>query len=111
MKVSHDDGKQSYLEFGQTVLMVRQSKGPAPLIDHIAYTISDYGNDGTSLADFKANHERIRAEFVARGLDPSEGAGITWGVHDPDGLHVQICPELNKPGNPLFEKAVGSVKR
>src|SRR5947209_5280288 len=49
MKVSHDDGKQAYLEFGDhgTWLLPRNAReGTAPpRVDHIAYTIDSWNKD------------------------------------------------------------------
>ena len=48
MKVSHDDGKQCYMSFGDTFLLPRNArtggKTPqtTPLISHIAYTIDNW---------------------------------------------------------------------
>ena len=106
MKVSHDNGKQCYLKFGETILIVRQSSGPAPLIDHVAYTISDYGSGNVDPAAFKVTNEAVKAELEARGLKPVPETELSWAVNDPDGFKVQVTPELMKPGHPMFEKAV-----
>jgi catechol 2,3-dioxygenase-like lactoylglutathione lyase family enzyme len=110
MKVTHDNGKQCYLGFGSTILIVRQAQsGPTPLIDHVAYTIADYGNDKTDPAVFKQTNDAVKAELEARGFTPAAETDLSWAVHDPDGFKVQIAPELMKPGNPMFEKAVGGI--
>src|SRR5690242_18148837 len=44
MQVSHDDGRQCYLTFGNTFLLprnIRQGR-TAPLVDHFAYTIETW---------------------------------------------------------------------
>ncbi|MEI4907993.1 hypothetical protein Q8G40_28325, partial [Klebsiella pneumoniae] len=62
MEVNHDNGRQCYLNFGRTILIIRQSQsGPTPLIDHIAYTIADYGKDGVDPAAFKATNDGVKA--------------------------------------------------
>jgi hypothetical protein len=98
------------LGFGSTILIVRQAQsGPTPLIDHVAYTIADYGNDKTDPAVFKQTNDAVKAELEARGFTPAAETDLSWAVHDPDGFKVQIAPELMKPGNPMFEKAVGGI--
>lgn len=110
MKVSHDNGRQCYLGFGQTILIVRQAQsGPTPLIDHVAYTISDYGADNVDPAAFKQTNEAVKAELEARGFKPAPETDLSWAVNDPDGFKVQIAPELMKPGHPMFEAAVGGI--
>lgn len=110
MKVSHDNGKQCYLNFGQTMLIVRQAQsGPTPLIDHVAYTISDYGKDNVDPAAFKQTNDAVKAELEARGFTPAPETELSWAVNDPDGFKVQITPELMKPGHPMFEAAVNGI--
>ena len=110
MQVNHDNGKQCYLQFGQTILIVRQAQsGPTPLIDHVAYTISDYGKDGVDPAAFKQTNEAVKSELEARGFKPAPETDLSWAVNDPDGFKVQVCPELMHPGNPMFEQAVNGI--
>src|ERR1043165_8348369 len=44
MKVSHDDGRQCYLSFGDTFLLPRNARqgSTSPRVDHIAYTIDTW---------------------------------------------------------------------
>ena len=110
MKVTHDNGKQCYLGFGQTILIIRQAQsGPTPLIDHVAYTIADYGAGNVDPVAFKATNDAVKAELEARGFTPAPETDLSWAVNDPDGFKVQIAPELMKPGHPMFEKAVGGI--
>ena len=110
MSVNHDNGKQCYLSFGKTILIIRQAQsGQTPLIDHIAYTIADYGDDKTDPVAFKATNDAVKAELEARGFKPAAETELSWAVMDPDGFKVQVTPELMKPGNPMFEQAVGGI--
>ena len=110
MEVSHDNGRQCYLRFGQSLLIVRQSQTPAtaPLIDHIAYTMADYGRDDMDEATFKVVNDRVKAELEARGMKPEPETNLSWRVRDPDGFPVQLGPALMRPGHPMFEKAIGA---
>src|ERR1043166_6778131 len=47
MKVSHDDGKQCYLSFGDTFLLPRNARSGVtpPRVDHIAYTIENWNKE------------------------------------------------------------------
>jgi len=84
MQVSHDDGKQCYMSFGNTFLLPRNArtggKTPqtAPLINHIAYTIDNW--------DKKA----VEAELLRRGLSPRPDTEDSFHVKDPDGFDLQI---------------------
>lgn len=104
MKVMRDTGKQASLGFGVTSLIVRQSDGPAPLVDHIGFNIADYGNDSTDPATFKANNDAVKAELDARGFKAEPETELSWAFHDPDGFKVQVTPELMHPGNPMFDR-------
>ncbi len=87
MKISHDDGKQCYLAFGETHLIPRP--GPAgahpPRIDHIAYTIEDW------------DRSAVEAELKRRGLRPKPDEETSFHVKDPDGFDLQICSKEMKP--------------
>jgi catechol 2,3-dioxygenase-like lactoylglutathione lyase family enzyme len=84
MKVSHDDGKQCYMSFGDTFLLPRNVRANAktpqitPRVDHIAYTIENW--------DKKA----VEAELRRRGLEPTPDTEDSFHVKDPDGFNLQI---------------------
>src|SRR5215467_8538268 len=80
MQVSHDDGRQCYLSFGNTFLLprnVRQGR-TAPLVDHIAYTIETWNKDA------------VEAELKKRGLPVRPDTENSFHTKDPDGFDVQI---------------------
>ena len=80
MKVSHDDGRQCYLSFGNTFLLprnARQGRTP-PLVDHIAYTIETWDKNA------------VEAELKKRGLTPRPDTENSFHVKDPDGFDLQI---------------------
>jgi catechol 2,3-dioxygenase-like lactoylglutathione lyase family enzyme len=89
MKVSHDDGKQAYLSFGNhgTWLLPRNAREPgtAPKVDHIAYTIEDWDKD------------KVKAELERRGLTAREDTDNSFHVKDPDGFDLQISGKKMKP--------------
>ena len=80
MKVSHDDGRQCYLSFGDTFLLPRNARQgvTAPRVDHIAYTIENW--DKTA----------VEAELKRRGLTPRPDTEDSFHVKDPDGFDLQI---------------------
>jgi catechol 2,3-dioxygenase-like lactoylglutathione lyase family enzyme len=80
MQVSHDDGKQCYLSFGDTFLLPRNARQgvTAPRVDHIAYTIETW--DKTA----------VEAELKRRGLTPRPDTEDSFHVKDPDGFDLQI---------------------
>jgi catechol 2,3-dioxygenase-like lactoylglutathione lyase family enzyme len=80
MKVSDDDGKQCRLTFGNNILIVR-NRTPAPLVDHIAYTIANWDKE----------KESYEAEIKRRGLKITNGdIKTSLSIQDPDGYHVQF---------------------
>jgi catechol 2,3-dioxygenase-like lactoylglutathione lyase family enzyme len=87
MKISHDDGKQCYMSFGDTFLLPRNARpdGKTPNISHIAYTIDNW--------DKKA----VEAELVRRGLKPRPDTEDSFHVKDPDGYDLQISGKNMKP--------------
>jgi catechol 2,3-dioxygenase-like lactoylglutathione lyase family enzyme len=89
MKVSHDDGKQAYLSFGDhgTWLLPRNARQPgtAPKVDHIAYTIEDW------------NQDKVKAELDRRGLEARVDTENSFHIKDPDGFDVQISGKEMKP--------------
>jgi catechol 2,3-dioxygenase-like lactoylglutathione lyase family enzyme len=89
MQVSHDDGKQAYLSFGNhgTWLLPRNARQPgtAPKVDHIAYTIENWNKDA------------VKAELEARGLKARPDTDDSFHTTDPDGFDVQISGEGMKP--------------
>jgi len=80
MKVSHDDGKQCYLSFGDTFLLPRNARQgvTAPRVDHIAYTIETWDKNA------------VEAELKRRGLTPRPDTEDSFHVKDPDGFDLQI---------------------
>jgi catechol 2,3-dioxygenase-like lactoylglutathione lyase family enzyme len=80
MKVSHDDGRQCYLAFGDTFLLARNARGGAtgPRIDHMAYTIEDWDKNA------------VEAELKRRGLPARPDTEDSFHTKDPDGFDVQI---------------------
>lgn len=110
MSVTNDDGKQAYLRFGDSVVMVRHGSpahpdAPSGTIDHMAYHIENW------------NTERVLAELKSRGLKNPRGEALRAGtpadgpqpnyvnchVADPDGYDVEICG-VAQPGDPLYKK-------
>ena len=87
MKVSHDDGKQAYLAFGDSFLLPRNARngGPTPRVDHIAYTIDNWNKDA------------VEAELKHRGLQPRPDTENSFHIKDPDGFDVQISGKEMKP--------------
>ena len=109
MKVSHDNGRQAFMTFGQTFLILRQTPDrQTPLVDHIAYTIEGYGND---VANFKADNDGMGAELKNRGLNPEVDTELSWTVKDPEGYTAQVAPALMMPGNPTFERVMSAQGR
>jgi catechol-2,3-dioxygenase len=80
MKVSHDDGKQCYMSFGDTFLLPRNARQgvTAPRVDHIAYTIETWDKN------------TVEAELKRRGLTPRPDTEDSFHVKDPDGFDLQI---------------------
>src|ERR1700722_10179273 len=87
MKVSHDDGKQCYMSFGNTFLLPRNARQgvTAPRVDHVAYTIETW--DKTA----------VEAELKRRGLSPRPDTEDSFHVKDPDGFDLQISGKNMKP--------------
>jgi catechol 2,3-dioxygenase-like lactoylglutathione lyase family enzyme len=85
MKISHDDGKQCFLEFGETFLIPRNHPANTPRIDHIAYTIDNW------------NKSAVDAELKRRGLQPKPDTENSFHVEDPNGFDLQISGKEMKP--------------
>jgi len=87
MKVSHDDGKQCYLSFGDTFLLPRNARegAPTPRVDHVAYTIETWDRNA------------VEAELKRRGLTPRPDTEDSFHVTDPDGFNLQISGKNMKP--------------
>ena len=87
MKVSHDDGKQCYMSFGNTFLLPRNARPgvTAPRVDHIAYTIETWDKNA------------VEAELKRRGLSPRPDTEDSFHVKDPDGFDLQISGKNMKP--------------
>jgi catechol 2,3-dioxygenase-like lactoylglutathione lyase family enzyme len=82
MKVSHDDGKQCYLSFGDSFIIPRNARTGAttkpPLINHVAYTIDNWDKNA------------VEEELKRRGLTPRPDTEDSFHVKDPDGFDLQI---------------------
>ncbi len=82
MSVSHDDGKQAYLSFGDrgSWLLPRNARAGStpPKVDHIAYTIENWDKD------------KVEAELKRRGLNPRADTENSFHIKDPDGFDLQI---------------------
>jgi catechol 2,3-dioxygenase-like lactoylglutathione lyase family enzyme len=78
MKVSHDNGKQCSLSFGDTFIIPRSGGTGPPRIDHIAYTIENWNKDA------------VEAELKRRGLHPQADTPNSFHVKDSEGLDFQI---------------------
>ena len=85
MKLSHDDGKQCFLAFGDTFLIPRNHDGNTPRIDHVAYTIDNWDKN------------TVEAELKRRGLDPQPDTENSFHVKDPNGFDLQISGKEMKP--------------
>ena len=87
MKVSHDDGKQCYMSFGNSFLLPRNARQgvTAPRVDHIAYTIETWDKNA------------VEAELKRRGLSPRPDTEDSFHVKDPDGFDLQISGKNMKP--------------
>jgi len=87
MKVSHDDGKQCYMSFGNTFLLPRNARQgvTAPRVDHIAYTIETWDKDA------------VETELKRRGLSLRPDTEDSFHVKDPDGFDLQISGKNMKP--------------
>jgi catechol 2,3-dioxygenase-like lactoylglutathione lyase family enzyme len=85
MKLSHDDGKQCLLAFGDTFLIPRNHDSNTPRIDHIAYTIDNWDKNA------------VEAELKHRGLDPQPDTENSFHVKDPNGFDLQISGKEMKP--------------
>ena len=81
-RVSHDDGKQACLWFGDAFLIVKNSPdgNPRPLIDSMAWTLADW------------NQDRVAAELKKHGLnarpDPNGKSILTA---DLNGYPLRLC--------------------
>jgi catechol 2,3-dioxygenase-like lactoylglutathione lyase family enzyme len=78
VKVTHDDGKQCFLSFGDTFIIPRHRPTGTSRIDHIAYTIDNW------------NRDAVEAELKRRGLRPQPDTQNSFHVKDPDGFDLQI---------------------
>ncbi len=85
MKISHDDGKQCFLAFGDTFLIPRNRPSDTPRIDHIAYTIDNWDKNA------------VEAELKGRGLQPRPDTENSFHVEDPNGFDLQISGREMKP--------------
>jgi catechol 2,3-dioxygenase-like lactoylglutathione lyase family enzyme len=99
MGVSHDDGQQCYMTFGNGSWLLPRNKregGRAGqqmpprqpvtgLVNHIAYTLD------------KWNAAEVKAKLEGYGLKPRVDTDNSFHVTDPDGYDVQISGPEMKP--------------
>ena len=87
MGVSHDDGKQCYMTFGEgSWLLPRNQRAPGKAeVNHIAYTIESW------------NAADVKAKLEGYGLKPRVDTENSFHVTDPDGFDVQISGKEMKP--------------
>jgi catechol 2,3-dioxygenase-like lactoylglutathione lyase family enzyme len=115
MGISHDDGNQCYMTFGNgSWLLPRNNRRPegqgraggqartpeqqaafaatqanrkpvTGLVNHIAYTIDNWDAD------------RVKSKLESYGLTPRVDTENSFHVTDPDGYDVQISGEKMKP--------------
>lgn len=80
MRVVNDNGKQCYLAFEDSFVVVRKTDKPdgTPYVDHIAYTIESWDKNN------------VEAELRRRGHDPRLDTENSFHILDPDGFDVQI---------------------
>lgn len=111
MKISHDDGNQCYLAFGDTWLLPRTPRArpgrggqeakaapPAamqtPLVDHIAYTIENWNKDQVEEELKRRGYKKQERKPGQFGrLQPGEYRPDTddsFHILDPDGFDLQI---------------------
>lgn len=79
MSVSKDNGRQALLSFGDTILVVRNTRTPEAkgTIDHMAYAIANW------------DEAKVKAELERRGHAPRKDNN-SWHIKDPDGFDIQI---------------------
>lgn len=85
-----DNGKQCKMTFGQSFMLVRNSRQPVekPVVDHLAFTIDNWDT------------KKVEAALKSRGLDPRPDTEDSFHVKDPAGYDVQICgPGMNPTSN------------
>ena len=79
MKVSHDNGHQCSLAFGDSILIARNHSTNTPRIDHVAYTVDHW------------DRRAVETELKRRGLAPRPDTENSFHVKDPDGFDLQIA--------------------
>jgi catechol 2,3-dioxygenase-like lactoylglutathione lyase family enzyme len=94
MKVSNDNGKNyCRLAIGETLIAVR-SRPPAPLVDHLCFTIANWD----TLENSKDVKEAVGAELQRRGLETKMPPyypqtffyNDSYHIKDPDGFILQL---------------------
>lgn len=85
MKISHDNGHECSLSFGDSILIARNHAAPTPRIDHVAYTIDNW------------DRHAVEAELKRRGLQPRPDTENSFHVKDPEGFDLQIAGREMKP--------------
>ena len=81
MKVSHDDGRQCRLSFGNSILLPRN--GRAGTRRRASITSPTPSRTGTGTPS--------KPELKRRGLQPRPDTEDSFHVQDPDGFDLQIC--------------------
>ena len=85
-----DNGKQCKMTFGQSFMLVRNSRQPVdkPVVDHLAFTIENWDT------------KKVEAALKDRGFEPRPDTENSFHVKDPAGYDVQICgPGMNPTSN------------
>jgi catechol 2,3-dioxygenase-like lactoylglutathione lyase family enzyme len=82
LPVSHDDGKQAYLWFGDAFLWLRNNPtgNPMPVIDYFAWNVADW------------NADRVAAELKRLGLEARlDPGGKSVLTKDLNGYPLMLC--------------------
>jgi catechol 2,3-dioxygenase-like lactoylglutathione lyase family enzyme len=85
-----DNGTQCKMTFGQSFMLVRNSRQPVekPVVNHLAFTIDNWDT------------KKVEAALKDRGFDPRPDTEDSFHVKDPAGYDVQICgPGMNPTSN------------
>jgi len=85
MNISHDNGHECSLSFGDSILIARNHAANTPRIDHVAYTIDNW------------DRHAVEAELKRRSLQPRPDTENSFHVKDPEGFDLQIAGREMKP--------------
>lgn len=110
MSVTNNDGKQAYLRFGESVMMVRTGSPAHPTaspgtFDHMAYHVENWNTDRV-LDELKRRGLRHPTGQELRAGTPADGPQPNYcNIHvaDPDGYDVEICG-VAQPEDRLYRK-------